>query len=215
MLKPGRVSIGLATASLCLALGACEKRAIELGFWIEPQTYQSPRIGEPITAAEYVVIEAVARQEITEAFKDYELTLTSSRSARYKVQVVSGLKDMRQLRRTSTYAGESRAVAGFGGSGSVNFEFVANGAMVFSPEDAARATVIEALGRGIGRVAIHEFLHQLLPKSPIENSKDVRSYEGNTAAMTEGYYGDLHWDIARPWLDARLKRRPVAASNGR
>jgi len=194
--------------ALCLVcVAGCAPRPIELGFWLEPQSYQSPRIGDPITPGEYAMIDRVARAEITEAFKAYDVALTSNRSARFKVQVAPELKDMRYLRRSGTYAGESRAVAGFGGSGSVNFEFVANGAMVFAPEHANRVTVIEALGRGIGRVAIHEFLHQLLPKLPIHDSKDPRSYEGNTAAITEGYFGELHWDIAKPWLDERLKRR--------
>ena len=149
----------------------------------------------------------MARAEIADAFKDYDVTVTGNHHARFKVAVLASLKDQRMLRRQSTYAGESRAVAGFGGSGAVNFEYVANGAMVFSPEHAARSTVIEAIGRGIGRVAIHEFLHQLLPKHAIDGSPDPRSYEGNTAAIAEGYYGDLHWDVAGPWLKERLKPR--------
>ena len=104
-------------------------------------------------------------------------------------------------------AGASRGIPGFGGSGAVNFEFVANGAMVFSPETASRATVIEALGRGIGRVAIHEFLHQLLPKAPIHDSRDTRSYEGNSPALVEGYFDDLHWGFAEPLLKKRIGRR--------
>ena len=79
--------------------------------------------------------------------------------------------------------------------------------MIFAPEHATRAEVIEAVGRGVGRVAIHEFTHQLLPKQPVDSSHDSRSFEGNSAAVVEGYYGELHWDIARPWLDARLKKR--------
>ena len=116
------------------------------------------------------------------------------------------LKDER-LKRNGTNAGESRAIAGFGGSGAVNFEYVANGAMIFSPESASRAEVIEAIGRGTGRVAIHEFLHQLMPKAAIHDSKDPRSYEGNSPALAEGYFGDLHWDIAAPWLRQRVGSR--------
>lgn len=173
---------------------------------MEPVSYQSPRIGDSITDAEFVSIDTIARAEIANAFKDYDVTVTADRDARFKVEVVPRLKDWRRLAGPGTYAGESRAIAGFGGSGAVNFEDVANGAMVFAPEDASRATVIEALGRGIGRVAIHEFLHQLLPKKPIHDSRDIRSYEGNSPALTEGYFGDLHWDIARPWLNDRLQR---------
>ena len=193
-------------ACLCLVAAACAPRPVELGFWIEPVIFQSPRIGDPITSAEFGAIDRVARAEIAKAFGEYDVTVTANRDARFKVAVVATLKDQR-LTRSGVNAGESRAVAGFGGSGAVNFEYVANGAMVFSPEHAARLSVIDALGRGIGRVAIHEFLHQLLPKSPIHDSKDIHSYEGNTPAIAEGYFGDLHWDIAAPWLNARLKRR--------
>jgi hypothetical protein len=42
----------------------------------------------------------------------------------------------------------------------------------------------------------------------IHDSKDRDSYEGNSPALIEGYFGDLHWDIAGPWLEARLKPRP-------
>lgn len=196
--------------ALCLcvsvASSSCSPRPVELGFWIEPVSFQSPRLGDPITGAEFQTIDRVAREEIAIAFKDYDVTVTANKDARFKVAVLRELKDQRLIRSGSN-AGESRAVAGFGGSGAVNFEYVANGAMVFSPQQAARSTVIEALGRGVGRVAIHEFLHQLLPKSPIHDSKDIRSYEGNSPAITEGYFGELHWDIARPWLRERLKAR--------
>ena len=135
------------------------------------------------------------------------MTVTANRQARYRVIVVPHLRDNRLLRRSGTYAGESRAVAGFGGSGAVSFEFVANGAMVFAPDDASRATIVESIGRGAGRVAIHEFLHQLLPKFAVHDSKDRESYEGNSPALIEGYFGDLHWDIAAPELQRRLKPR--------
>jgi len=207
--KPFRRSVQqlLALGLSVSAASSCAPRPVELGFWIEPQSYQSPRIGDPITPVEYATIDRVAREEIARAFARYDVTISSNQNARFKVVVLQQLRDQRMLRRQSTYAGESRAVAGFGGSGAVNFEYVANGAMVFSPDHDSRATVIDAIGRGIGRVAIHEFLHQLLPKAAIDGSKDGHSYEGNTAATAEGYFGELHWDIAAPWLDARLRRR--------
>ncbi len=194
------------TASLCFALASCGPRPVELGFWAEPVSFSSPRIGGALSADDLTTIDAIARSEIEHAFERFDVTVTANRNAQYRVAVLPELKDYR-LRRSGTYAGESRAVAGFGGSGAVNFEYVANGAMVFAPDDADRAAVIEALGRGIGRVAIHEFAHQLLPKSPIHDSRDRNSYEGNSPALIEGYFGDLHWDIAGPWLHARLKRR--------
>jgi hypothetical protein len=192
--------------ALCFVLSSsCSTGPVDLGFWLEPLSFQSVRIGAPISPEEFVRIEQVARAEISGAFKDFAVTVSSSRRARFKVQVVPSIADMRLLR-PGVFAGESRSVSWLGGSGSVNFEFVANGAMVFAPDDAGRAVVIDSIGRGIGRVAIHEFLHQLLPKRPLHDAKDPGSYEGNSAARIEGYYGDLHWDIARPWLEARLKR---------
>ena len=199
--------IRIATLGCCISVIACGPRPVELGFWLEPLSFDSPRIGEPISQAEYAVIEKVARAEIAAAFEDFDVTVTANRQARYRVIVVPHLRDNRLLRRSGTYAGESRAVAGFGGSGAVSFEFVANGAMVFAPDDASRATIVESIGRGAGRVAIHEFLHQLLPKFAVHDSKDRESYEGNSPALIEGYFGDLHWDIAAPELQRRLKPR--------
>jgi len=196
----------VAAASLCVIFVSCGPRPVELGFWMERVSFSSPRIGASLSTHDLKTIDAIARLEIEKAFERFDVTVTANRNARYRVVVLPELKDNR-LRRSGNNAGESRAVAGFGGSGAVNFEFVANGAMVFAPDDADRAAVIEALGRGIGRVAIHEFLHQLLPKKAIHDSQDRDSYEGNSAALIEGYYGELHWDIAGPWLDARLKPR--------
>lgn len=191
----------------CLVATGCAARPVELGFWMEPQSFQSSRIGDPITEPEFLTIDRIARAEIVAAFARYEVTVSANRAARFRVVVVRQLHDLRLRRRRASHAGESRAMAGFGGSGAVNFEYVANGAMVFSAEHASRETVLAALGRGIGRVAIHEFLHQLLPKSPIHDSKDPRSYEGNSAARVEGYFGELRWDIVAPWLQKRLKVR--------
>lgn len=173
---------------------------------MESQSYRSARLGDPLTADEYARIGNVAGDEIRHAFADFMADVTANRAARYKVAVLPTLEDKRLIR-GGTYAGESRAIAGFGGNGAVSFEYVANGAMVFASASASRAEIVEAIGRGIGRVAIHEYLHQLLPHAPIDASTDVHSYEGNTAAMAEGYSGDLHWDLARPLLEGRLAPR--------
>ena len=197
---------GLAALCLGVSLAACARGPVELGFWIDPVAYQSRRIGGPITSTELATIDTIARTEISNAFAPYNAVVSANRAARYSVRVVPALTDER-LKRGGDIAGSSRGVAGFGGSGAVNFKYVANGAMVFSPETASRADVLAALGRGMGRVAIHEFLHQLLPKAPIHDSHDTRSYEGNSPALVEGYFDDLHWGIAEPWLDQRLGKR--------
>jgi hypothetical protein len=179
---------------------------------MEPVSYRSTRLGDPITAAELDTIDRVARREIETAFREFAVSVTASRSARYKVAVLPALKDERLIR-GGTYAGEARGIAGFGGSGAVSFEYVANGAMIVAPDDADRGMILESLGRGIGRVAIHEFLHQLMPKAPIHDSKDPSSYEGNTPTSLEGFYGELHWGIAAPLLRHRLKTRSPTRSD--
>ena len=200
------MSIRFATLASCILIAGCGPRPVELGFWMDPIVCQSRRIGEPISAAEIATIDRVARGEIAAAFRDFAVTLTSNHDARYRVRVAQELNDDRLIR-GGVVPGKSNAVAGFGGSGSVNFGYVANGAMVFAPPDAGRSSIIESIGRGIGRVAVHEFTHQLLPKTPIDGSTDRRSYEGGSAATVEGYYGEIHWDLARPELERRIKRR--------
>ena len=188
------------------ATAACSRGPVELGFWIEPVSYSSPRLGEPISKAELATIELIARHEIRKAFVPFGALVTGNRKARFVVRVVTSIKD-EQLKRTGDVAGASRGIAGLGGSGRVSFNYLANGAMVFSPETASRAEVIAAVGRGLGRVAIHEFLHEILPKLPIHDSRDARTYEGNSPALVEGYFGELHWGIAERELEKRLRRR--------
>ena len=96
--------IRIATLGCCISVIACGPRPVELGFWLEPLSFESPRIGEPISQAEYAVIEKVARAEIAAAFEDFDVTVTANRQARYRVIVVPHLRDNRLLRRSGTYA---------------------------------------------------------------------------------------------------------------
>jgi hypothetical protein len=84
--------------------------------------------------------------------------------------------------------------------------FLAGGAVAYAPPNADRPTIIAAIGRGIGRTAVHELTHQLLPTSPIHDSTNMRSYEYASAARAEHYYGEMEWDLAWPLLEGRLGR---------
>lgn len=193
--------------SIVISTTACARDPVELGFWMEPIVYTSPRIGDPISPRELSTIETVARAEVVKAFEAFDVTVSDNRRARYHVRVVQKLVDERFRRRDANVAGESRGMAGFGGSGAVSFEFLAGGTMVYAPPEASRAEVIAALGRGIGRSAVHEFAHQLLPKAPIHDTRDQRAYESGSVARTEQYFGDMHWDVAKPLLQKRLRPR--------
>jgi hypothetical protein len=152
-------------------------------------------------------IESVARSELARAFDGLRIVLSNRRDARYRVQVVQALRDSR-FKRDVWVAGESRALRGLGGQGSVSFSFLASGAVASAPEDAGRDFILEAIGRGIGRSAVHEFVHQLLPTTPIDSSTDLRSYEYRSAARREQYFGDMRWNLAWPLLYARFGRSP-------
>jgi hypothetical protein len=202
-------------ALLALAVfGACgpSARAVEAGFWFDEVTFDSSRLGAPLTAAEVAAIEATARAELRDAFRGLPITFTDRRDARYTLRVVQQVLDAR-FKRPVGVAGQSRGIAGFGGSGTVSFDFLANGAMAWAPEDAGRSELVTAIGRGIGRTAVHEFTHQLLPTAPIHASRDEESYEYRSAARRAQYYGSMRWNLARPLLDQRyalgLRHREV------
>jgi hypothetical protein len=92
----------------------------------------------------------------------------------------------------------------FGGNGAVNFTLLAGYAESYAPADAGRAAVVTAIGRGVGRAAVHEFAHQLLGTARIHDSDDQQSYEYGSAARPEQYYGEMHWAGAWPTLCERF-----------
>jgi|SRR5687767_1646336 hypothetical protein len=186
---------------------ACGSRrsTIDAGFWFEAVTFDSTRLASPLTTAEIATIESVARAELREAFRGLAISISERRDARYTLAVVQEVRDLR-FRRPVGVAGQSRGIAGFGGSGSVSFDFLANGAMAWAPDDTPRAALVAAIGRGIGRTAVHEFTHQILPTAPIHASRDEESYEFQSAARRAQYFGPMRWDLAWPLLQRKLAR---------
>ena len=179
--------------------GQVQERVVTAGFWFEDVSFESSRLGGPLDADDMEAIARVARDELAAAFAGLRVTLSDRHDARYRVRVVQQLLD-RRFRREVAVAGESRAVPGFGGVGAVSFFFLANGAVASAPDGADRAGIVAAIGRGVGRSAVHEFVHQLLPKAPIHDSGDVASYEYGSASRREQYYGEMRWDVAGPLL---------------
>jgi hypothetical protein len=179
------------------------RRGIDAGFWFETVKYDFQKFGEPITAQEIESVASIARSELTNAFGGLPITFSDRRNATYQVRVVQELRDLR-FRRDVWVAGESRAVPGFGGQGAVSFSFLASGAVAYAPDGASRASVVEAIGKGIGRAAVHEFAHQLLPTISIHDSGDLQSYEYESASRREQYFGEMHWDLAWPLSQERL-----------
>lgn len=172
------------------------RRPVEAGFWMDRVSYDLAGHGGPLTVDELGVVERAALEEVRRAFTGIALQFSHRRNARYTVSVVQHLYDLR-LRSTHEVYGNARAIPGFGGRGAVNFFAVASSAAAYAPENASRGDVIAAVGRGVGRVAIHEFIHLFLPQAPIDGIDDALSYEYGHGGRREQYYGELRWGFAK------------------
>ena len=195
-----------AAAAYAFHTAQSQPESVEAGLWFDEVTFGSNRLGAPLTRDEVATIEEVARAEVREAFTGLRVTLSARHDARYTLHVQQDVLDLR-FKRAVGVAGHSRGIAGLGGSGSISFNFLANGAMAWAPDDAGRSELVAAIGRGIGRTAVHEFTHQIVPLAPIHDSRDDQSYEFASAARRAQYYGPMHWDFARPLLTQQIGRR--------
>jgi hypothetical protein len=142
-----------------------------------------------MTPKEIETIKAIAWRELTGAYAEFRIAFTDAPGPSFHVRVIQG--DL-----TFGATGESRTL-GLGGDGVVSFPAVAANAIFYAPAAAQRATIIEGIGRGIGRAAVHELAHQLVPRINIHRSRDPNSYEYGSGQRYSEYYGTLHWDIAR------------------
>jgi len=195
--------LSIAWVAVWFAMARAQCRVVEAGFWFEEVAFSSGKLGGPITRQEMDTLVSIARAEVRDAFGGLNITFTDRRDTVYRVRVVQELRDQR-FRRLVFIPAESRAASGLGGQGIVSFSWLASSAVVYAPEDADRAMMIEAIARGIGRTAVHEFVHVLLPHVPIHDTTDIRSYEYHSAARREQYFGDMRWSLARPLLQERL-----------
>ena len=96
-----------------------------------------------------------------------------------------------------------------GGSGSVAFAILAHNAIEYAPAGASRQRIVDGIGRGIGRAAIHELAHQALGLdnlSSLDNRTDPDSYEYGNADRPSQYYGELTWTTAWPVLVEKFGR---------
>jgi hypothetical protein len=194
------------TTALTLSLASGERQPVSAGFWFDPVSFEAQVLGGALTADDLRTIETTAREELATAFGPFDIVISARRDVRYHVRVVQEVLDHR-IKGKAWVAGQSHAMRGFGGSGSVSFIYFASGALSYAPPTAARREMVEAIGRGIGRGAAHEFAHQFLIGKELHGSRDHGSYEYHAASRPEQYYGPMHWDVAGPMLQERLGRR--------
>jgi hypothetical protein len=199
-----RAAIGGCTLAIIL-LDGCGPRIATAGFWYEDTPFALPafaaaRLGGLLTDGELASIKGISRAEVERAFTGLNIRIVDDRSAFWRIEVVRSLRAKGAL----PNAGESMPLGFMGGSGAVSFDLVALKAVQYAPAGATRQIVVDAIGRGIGRVAAHELAHQIVNSGAAHNTADEDSYEYPTPDRASQYYGELHWTTARPLLERRL-----------
>ena len=202
----------ISVAVVVVAATVACSRAPTAGFWYQEDALTFPadvgaRLGGPLTSEEMASIEQLSRAEVERAFAGLRISVTRSERAFWRVTVLRSLPTRRSTDRP--HAGESLAMGFLGGSGAVGFDFVVFQAVHFASPDESRQDTIEGIGRGVGRVAVHEFMHQILGASIADNVIDADSYEYGRPNRRSQYYGELHWTTAWPLLQRQFGRGTV------
>jgi len=200
-------AIALAVAAVLLIEWRAAGRPLTAGFWFDGEEFGSAMLtddtGGALTGHELARIEAIAWDEVRGAFAGQRLVFTQDADAffRVRVQPAPPPRDRARMRLT----GESRPLGPFGGQGVVYFQSVAGLAVTHAPAHAGRTELVAGIGRGLGRAAVHEFAHQLLPGVALHDTTDADSYEFQSANRTSQFYGTLHWAFAEPLVADRLR----------
>jgi hypothetical protein len=138
---------------------------------------------------------------VQRAYADLRINITERHNAFWRVAVVGAPLTTTRNRTTYpfSFAGESRVFGPLGGSGSVAFAILAHNAIEYAPAGASRKQIVDGIGRGIGRAAVHELAHQALGLDNLaylDNRTDEDSYEYANADRPLQYYGELRWTTA-------------------
>jgi hypothetical protein len=173
------------------------------GFWYDTDATRLPddaarALGGPLMPEEIRSVTEISRTEIEHAFSALRMTVTDKPAAFWRVKVVQSLPV--RPGQALPNAGESLALGALGGIGEIGFDIVSRRALFYAPTGASRGRIVEAIGRGIGRVAVHEFVHQMLGGDSRHNDTDENSYEDGSPDRFSQYYGELHWTTAWPLL---------------
>jgi hypothetical protein len=200
-----------ATVIAASIAGSIEYRSrtntVTAGFWFEDDVtfdvHDPRRLGGALSEEERSRIRRVARGEVERAFAEFRIRITDTRDAFYRVRV----RQLLTIHRRLAAAGQSNVFGPLGGDGAVSFITLAAQAMAHAPAGTTRDEIVDAIGRGIGRAAVHEFVHQILPKEPVHSTQDRASYEFWSSDRAAQYYGEMHWSVAHAALVERLARR--------
>jgi hypothetical protein len=203
---PGGFIALVATGSVLAVLG-CQAftRTATAGFWYEDISFALPadattQLGGPLEQQEIESIKQRSRIELERAFSGLRITVTQRQDAFWRVEVLQTL----QSRSPLPIAGQSLGLGPLGGVGAVGFVILALNGIQYAPSDASRQNMIEGIGRGIGRAAVHEFTHQILGTAVMHDAADENSYEYHSSDRASQYYGELHWSTAWTLLQQKF-----------
>ena len=200
------VALRIAVVASLVAAIACGRSIPSAGFWYEDIAFALPaqaaeQLGGLLTDGELDSIKTISRAEVAHAFTGFNIHVVDDHAAFWRVGVERSLRRRGPL----PNAGESMALGFMGGVGGVSFDAETLKAVQYAPPRASRQQIIEGIGRGISRVAVHEFAHQILNAADLHNAADENSYEYPSPDRAAQYYGQLHWTTARPLLEQRLR----------
>jgi len=212
----GAIAVLVVTVTSAVIVWRASTATISAGFsWADTPLHLSPddarKVGGPLSADELRSIEAIARHEVRRAYAGLRIDITDRQDAFWRVAVVGAPLTVTRNRTTYpfSFAGQSRVFGPLGGSGSVAFAILAHNAIEYAPADASRQQIVDGIGKGIGRAAVHEFAHQALGLdnlSSLDNRTDPDSYEYGNADRPLQYYGELRWTTAWPVLVQKFGR---------
>ena len=187
-------------AVLCVIAFRTARTGVDVCFWYAdfPFTFSEPvtaALGGPLSTTEIDAIKQISRDELTRAFSGLKVTFTESRKAPWTVGVQLALERRKGQRLPN--AGETFAMGPLGARSLVDFTEVLMAAIAHAPSGTTREELVTGIGRGVGRVAVHELAHGILGAGAMDNQTDDHSYEYFTHNRPSQYYGELHW--ARAW----------------
>ena len=194
-------------AVLCLSVFRTARTGIDVCFWYDdfPFTFSAPvtaAIGGALTASEVNAIKQISRDELTRAFSGLKVTFTDSREVPWTVGVQLALE--RRKGQKLPNAGETFAMGPLGARSLVDFTEVLMAAIAHAPAGTTREQLVTGIGRGVGRVSVHELAHGILGAGAMDNQTDDHSYEYFTHNRSSQYYSELHWARAWPLLIERV-----------
>jgi hypothetical protein len=209
----------IATAAAALVVAGIEWRAarspIDIGLSyadseILADANTARELQSPLTPAELSVIKRLAHAELERAFSGLPVAINDSRRGFWRVRVVPTFVPPRSIngrgRAVIPTAGASYGFGPLGGGAFLNFNTIVVNAHRYAAPGSSRQEIIHGAGRGLGRAAVHELAHMMLPGVPIDLRTDKNRYEYFSADRASQYYGELHWGAALPLLQQKIGR---------